>query len=393
MSSIICNGQITDNHLVIGSVDSVYSTILKENRKIWVHMPDTTDAGVYSKQRYPVVFLLDGDAHFYEATGVIQFLSELNNICPKMIVVGIPNTDRMRDLTPSHDRTVPKDSNYTRSSGGGERFTEFMEKELIPYIDAHYPTTPYKVLIGHSLGGLLVVNTLVHHTSLFNAYIAIDPALYWDNQKVLKEAESILKQKKFADRYLFMGISKSLPEGMDSLTAMKDTTLATIFIRPLFKLNGFINSDANNGLHYGWKYYDGETHNSVPLPALYDGLHSIFDFLPLPEMDKDAITTDFYKNHYKLVSEKMGYKIPPPEELVNGRGYYFLGKMDFEKARSFFQMNIDNYPGSYNVYDSMSDLYAAENNREKAIEFINKELKLMDKPYIRQKLRELQAAK
>jgi len=65
----------------------------------------------------------------------------------------------------------------------------------------------------------------------------------------------------------------------------------------------------------------------------------------------------------------------------------------FEKAHSFFQMNIDNYPESYNVYDSMSDLCAAENKKDEAIKYLTKELTLKDATYIREKLARLRAAK
>src|SRR5690606_1362862 len=89
------------NEIVIGQIDTIYSNILKENREIWVHIPKS-----YAKNqlKYPVLYLLDGDAHFYSVTGMIKQLSTINGntISPEMVVVGIPNTDRTRDLTPTH---------------------------------------------------------------------------------------------------------------------------------------------------------------------------------------------------------------------------------------------------------------------------------------------------
>ena len=153
---------------------------------------------LFKSQRYPVVYLLDGDAHFYSVAGMIHQLSEVNGntLFPEMIVVGIPNTDRMRDLTPTHSPTgYTGDSTGVGSSGGGEIFMSFIEKELIPYIDSLYPTAPYKVFIGHSLGGLTVINALLHHTRLFNSYIAIDPSMWWQNQLLLKQSGNILDPK------------------------------------------------------------------------------------------------------------------------------------------------------------------------------------------------------
>ncbi|HEX3386461.1 MAG TPA: alpha/beta hydrolase-fold protein, partial [Mucilaginibacter sp.] len=89
-----------------------------------------------------------------------------------------PNTNRMRDLTPTN---VPPD----KSSGGGEKFTDFIKTELMPHIDSIYPTASYKMLIGHSLGGLMAINTLINHPEMFNAYVAIDPSMWWDDRKLL----------------------------------------------------------------------------------------------------------------------------------------------------------------------------------------------------------------
>ena len=380
--------QFTDNSIVIGRVDSLYSKILNEQRKFWIHVPNHEN-DLYQNKKYPVVFLLDGDEFFYSTEGTIRFLSR-NGICPEMILVGIISNDRMHDLTPWHDTTVPKDSDMVRTSGGGELFTSFLERELIPYIESNYPAAPYRMMIGHSLGGLLTINTLINHTELFNAYVAIDPAIYWDNQRLLKQAKITLAQPKFKNRCLYMGLSGAMPN-TDSL--MKDKTLSTVYERSIIDFRKLIDTFPGNGLRYTQKYYEIETHNTVAFPATYDALHFIFDFLSIPGMRRDTVTTAFYIAHYKMISEKMGYTLLPPEDLINGMGYYYLQRKMPDRAYDFFQMNIENYPESYNVYDSMSDLYAAENNKEKAIEYLTKELTLKDLPYIRQKLNNLKKSK
>ena len=153
-----------DNRIVIGTIDSLYSNILNEERKIWIYTPATPN--LFARQSFPVVYLLDGDAHFYSVMGLIQQLSEvnMNMVLPQMILVGITNTNRTRDLTPS------RDSIEYEASGGGEQFTSFLKNELIPYIDSNYPTAPYRLLIGHSDGGLFCVNTLLNHTKMFTYF-------------------------------------------------------------------------------------------------------------------------------------------------------------------------------------------------------------------------------
>ena len=216
-----------DNTVTIGKIDSLQSKILGEQRKVWVYVP----SGAAPQQKYPVVYLLDGDAHFYSVVGMIQQLSQVNGntVCPEMIVVGIPNTDRTRDLTPTHIDADPPfmDSAFAKTSGGGEQFISFIEKELMPYIEATYPTQPYKMLIGHSFGGLTVMNTVIKHTKLFNSYICIDPSMWWDNMNYLKATKKALSEKNFAGTTLYLGIANTMDEGMDVLKVQSDTSSAT----------------------------------------------------------------------------------------------------------------------------------------------------------------------
>lgn len=168
--------------------------------------------------------------HFEGAITLMNYLVRHSQIL-KMIIVAIPNTNRMLDLTPttmevSRDgRRIPEGTN-----GGGERFTAFLDQELIPYIGKTYPATSHRTVIGHSLGGLLVINTLIHHPEFFSNYIAIDPSLWWDNQELLKEATNILKQKKFDNKSLFLAVANTLREHMDIIRVKQDTSDATTHI-------------------------------------------------------------------------------------------------------------------------------------------------------------------
>src|SRR5688572_23876625 len=203
----------SESKIELGTIDNIRSKTLNEDRKIWIYVPNSGQQDIYAKARYPVVYLLDGDAHFYSVVGMIQQLSSVNGntLCPEMIVVGITNTDRMRDLTPTHIAADPmlKDSNSYKTSGGGEKFISFLETELIPYIDSAYPTLPYRTFIGHSLGGLTVMNALMNHSKLFNSYIAIDPSMWWDKGNLLNQVTSKLSAEKQSGKSLFLGIANT----------------------------------------------------------------------------------------------------------------------------------------------------------------------------------------
>jgi predicted alpha/beta superfamily hydrolase len=384
----------TNNQIIIGKADSVYSKILNENRQIWVHVPDNSSPdGVFEKQNYPVIYLLDGwEKNFSVVSGIIELLSEGggNLSFPKMIVIGIPNTDRTRDLTPTHSFSMPMmDSSEAMRSGGGEKFISFIEKELIPHIDSLYPTAPYKIFIGHSLGGLMTVYTLINHSTLFNAYVAIDPTTIWDNQIVVKQAKEALAKKKFPGNPFFLAIANTMNSGID-------TSIIGLFMRTNFQLRDYLNNYKESKLVFSSKYYPEYDHNSVPVPAEYDALRFIFNFynynFPFAAFFDSSYKTDsLLSEHYKNISERMGYKVSAPEDFVNNLAYQLLSMKQFDRAFYFFKMNIENYPGSFNAYDSMGDFYAAKGDKQKAIEYYNKVLELRDWPDTKLKLEKLKA--
>lgn len=366
----------TDNKIVIGKVDSVYSTILKEQRKVWVYTPNMNSGAQNVGQRFPVLYLLDGDGHFNSVVGMIQQLSQVNGntIFPEMIVVGIPNTDRTRDLTPTHIESDPPmmDSNFSKTSGGGENFAAFLQKELMPHVDSLYPTLPFRVLIGHSFGGLTVMNIITNHTKLFNAYIAIDPSMWYDKERFLKATQQKLAGQKYNGTSLYVGIANTMAEGMTLEKLKKDTSTETRHIRSIFAMDKFIKSNSKNGLKYASKYYADDDHGSVPLISEYDGLRFIFSwyrfkFSPPDYMSADTAVVQRYRQHYQKVSKEFGYKVSPPEMQINGLGYYMLSQKYYEKAAALFRMNIENYPESGNAYDSYADALIAMKDTAAAI--------------------------
>jgi predicted alpha/beta superfamily hydrolase len=131
------------NQLVLGKTDSIQSNLLQEKGRFYVHVPTSAAGKQAANKRYPVVYLFDADAQFAAATSIMQYLStNYNTVCPEMIVVGILHSDRRKDLTPTYVRADPPfwTAGASKTSGGGESFIAFIEKELIPYIDKHYPT-------------------------------------------------------------------------------------------------------------------------------------------------------------------------------------------------------------------------------------------------------------
>jgi predicted alpha/beta superfamily hydrolase len=112
------------------NIERIHSAILNENRTVWIHVPQEHKAG--DSLKYPVIYLLDGDSHFKPVVGLIDRMSNGSSMSPKAIVVAILNTNRARDLTPTRVVSKREQDRRAQSSGGGERFTQFLADELIP---------------------------------------------------------------------------------------------------------------------------------------------------------------------------------------------------------------------------------------------------------------------
>jgi hypothetical protein len=153
----------------IGEIVAYHSEILKEDRELNIYLPNSYQAD--SLKTYPVIYLLDGskDEDFIHIAGLVQFGSfSWINMLPETIVVGISNIDRKRDFTyPSNNK---QDNDELPTSGGSEKFINFIEQELQPYITKNYRTAATKTLIGQSLGGLLATEILFKKPELFDNY-------------------------------------------------------------------------------------------------------------------------------------------------------------------------------------------------------------------------------
>ena len=135
-------------------VITIHSNVLNEDRKVYIHFPKVDSADL--NKRFPVLYLMDADNHFELLAQYVDYLSRPDVLAmPKMIVVGIPNTNRTRDLTPTKSVTNymgKPDSGSYKFSGGNENFLKFIETELIPMIDKNYKTEAYKFWLGILLG-------------------------------------------------------------------------------------------------------------------------------------------------------------------------------------------------------------------------------------------------
>lgn len=201
-------------------------------------------------------------------------------------------------------------------------------------------------------------------------------------------------QKGFKQKSLFHAIANTMEPNMDRKSVTKDSSINTLPIRSNLRLEKHLNELINVNLKYSSKYYNNDTHGSVPVISTYDGLRFIFDSYELKLNLKEYVEPDsdiFNKvvNHYEKVSTELGYNIKPEEQFVDIISYEFLSMGQYEKAEQFFILNTKNYPESYNAFDSLGDCYKKIGNKEKAKKNYLKSIELYAKSPSKMKLQEL----
>ncbi|WP_437373447.1 alpha/beta hydrolase [Maribacter litoralis] len=387
--------------IIIGQKDSIYSEILDESRELWIHIPESTKDSSLYKTKYPVLYLLDGPSNFNSITAIIEHLSD-NMIVPEMIIIGIANTNRYLDLTPTRvDIDFISGDSIQQASGGGNKFLDFIEKELIPHVEKEYPASTYKTFVGHSLGGLSVINALTNRQELFNNYVAIDPSMWWDNRAFSNVADSILSANKFDNRTLYVGVANTMEAGMDINKVQNDSVADTYFTVHIKSVLQFVNSldtKKNNELLFKWKYYENDDHGSVPFIAEYDALRFLFSWYKLNEVN------DFYSenstlnpqeilnlinSHYVNISDQFGYEVIPPESYINSIGTGFMYNDMPEKAYALLNFNVKNYPKSAKVFESMGDYYLFQSDTLNAIKEFKNGLEIGENNTLKEKLKKL----
>ncbi len=190
--------------LTIGDTFTLPSEVLGETRRINVYAP----AGYAESDtlRLPVLYMPDGGIgeDFLHIAGLVQ-ISALNGTMRPHLLVGIENTERRRDLTGPTE--VEEDRAIAPRVGGSAAFRAFLRDELRPAIDARYRTTGETAIVGESLAGLFVVETLVLEPALFDTYVAVDPSLWWNGGRLAAEAAARLEGAALEGRALYLATS------------------------------------------------------------------------------------------------------------------------------------------------------------------------------------------
>lgn len=169
-----------------------------------------------TNKRYPVIYLLDGEANYALVSSMLERMA-LSNGAQEYIIVSLESQNRLYDFAPTvnMDRRGPYGE-----GGGGDKFLDFIEKELIKVMRNQYQASDFSAVMGHSVGGLLVFHAFYSRPSLFNGHMAFSPAVWWGEQETMTEVKKYVYSSEDIGSYLYTNIGNEagmMREHYDSL--------------------------------------------------------------------------------------------------------------------------------------------------------------------------------
>ncbi|WP_431160838.1 alpha/beta hydrolase-fold protein [Flagellimonas beolgyonensis] len=345
-------GMTKDRQLLgLGTQHIFKSTVLQEERPIIISLPiGYEETGAH----YPVLYVLDGLQNIKHTVGTVELLTE-SGLIPPLIVVGIESLDRNRDLTPSNagqDLHGSTGNAGIPQSGGAPRFLTFLSEELIPYVEVKYRTHPYRILEGHSLGGLFSIYTLMEKPHLFDAFIVEAPALWWNKEEMTAKAKTFFKSNDNLDKTVYFGIGGGDGWGMrQELTRYVDV----------------IGQHTPNNFKWLHEEVGDEGHMASRLLLNYRGLRFLFSERKINEdLIDDFSDVAFLKTEGQLQT-KYGEKARRPAEDYFNLVSKLVDKGNDLGAITVLKRASEAYPMYIGLLTYLAGLYEKTGQNDKAI--------------------------
>ncbi len=321
-----------DDQIVVGQMHGIHSAVLNEKRNYRVYLPESY---AWAKdRRYPVLYVLDGESDFLHTAVSVGFLAACGEI-PEMVVVGLDSTVRVRDFTPTDwpEAWV--------GGGGAGNFKRFLSTELIPTIERTYRTDGFRVLSGHSAGGLFALYCLTAEPSLFRAYFALSSSLDWDHNWPQRSLEKAFESTRSLQAFLYVARSDDFGRPLEDYERLVQT----------------LKTKSPQGFRWFSQAFPDETHAGMALLAQIDALRHLYLGY---RFHNDMIIKGFpyAEQHFQDVSKTVGWPLAIPEAVINDFGHAALSQGKTQDAIGFFKRNVEANPNSADAYDSLADGYA-----------------------------------
>jgi predicted alpha/beta superfamily hydrolase len=323
-------------NVIIGKTAKLQSTLLQKEIQLSIHVPEDSEEPA---ERYPVLYTFQ--THFEQVAGAVKNLYDYT-LMPEMMVVRIDNYE-FGYLTPTVIDGNP-------NSGQADRFLEFFEKELFPFIDSGYRTHPYRIVFSNSWGAMFVAYAVLSRPALFNAGIASIPWITYDgeNRFMLNNVKQFLETREYHN-FLYMTMDDELDELPDF---------------PLFVK--ILRENPVPGLDWEYYHWAEEDHTSTPYRSIYSGLRALFaGWSRVPE-DVSAKGLKEIKQYELTLNEKFGYDIGVSGVALRLAGQSLQKQSKHKSAIAIYEYAVENDPDNAFAYVSLGRALEAGGQLERA---------------------------
>tara|TARA_R110002096_G_scaffold18857_1_gene63656 strand:- start:2375 stop:3544 length:1170 start_codon:yes stop_codon:yes gene_type:complete len=326
--------------LEIGSIYKFKSNILNEERTLLIHLPENYEN---SEKEYPVIYVLDGNNHFYHASIAVTILEE-NERMPASIIVAIPNNQgtRGRDLARARDK-----------------FKQYIKDEVISFVEKNYRTTNHKTIFGHSMAGAFVLDYLATEPSLFENYIAASPVIQILDSELHGKFNELFRTEKALNKSLYFTLADKVAEGERATNALN-------------KFVEILKNEAPKSLDWKYNFIENQVHMTTPYLTMYEGLSKVFADYQSPRYNsyedyKNRGGLNALKAYYSTRADKYQTSKEIPNRTLRRTAYVLLDDGQTDMAINLFEENVKNNPQSAIAHKALGDAYEENNETEKAM--------------------------
>lgn len=322
---LFTSGFIFSAEFNTGKRVSITSTHLNEERKIQILLPESYLSN--TQATYPVIYLIDGDYTFQGVSGMLDFMANKGQLIPDVILVGIADkgTDKYRQyMTPAGlTESAEKDS-----SGKAKQFLNFLEKEVKPYISKNYRTANNSILVGHSMGGLFVLNALFESPNSFEHFLSLSPSVWLNDYAIMEKAKNFIGKSKHKKASLYLSLGGETRQGVYGILQLLD-------------------EEQPKNIQWLFSHYPNENHNSVGLVSLRGHLKSIFNGWFITDKTlSHSMTAERLLQHYKDLSLSLAINQPIPTPSIKSAIRYFYRKKNTDEIPAFMAKVKKDLPAS-----------------------------------------------
>lgn len=323
----------------LGEEIKMTSSVLKEERTLFIHMPD---GYTETDQAYNVVYVLDGANHFNHAINAATLLSE-NGRMPASIIVAILNNrgTRGRDLGRSKDN-----------------FKKYIKEEVLPYVAKNYRTSTHKTIFGHSMAGAFVLNYLATEPSLFDNYISASPVVQINNSELLGQFATLFKNNKTLSNPLYFTLTDAAAEGQRATDALN-------------KFVTLLEKEAPKSFPWKYGFIENQIHMTTPYLTMYKGFTEVFHDYQAPSYSSYKDYTDRggmaqLKSYYTKRAATYGAENVIAENTLNRLATVLIRDQQEALGIKLLVLNTKNHPNSMGALNGLARAYARLKQTENA---------------------------